>query len=138
MKIHSRHLAITISFLILVGCVGGGKKGQSVQSSVSPAAVEQSPAQICQAVQENQVRANDYYINKSITLSGQVRSINEGYLPRFRIYLLANTVHVHASTQNLEQVKQLNVGQNARVSGVVESVAYKYDGCSITLKNAVF
>ena len=94
--------------------------------------------QICQAAQDNRVRANDYYANKVLSITAEVRSINEGFQPRYRVYMKADKIHVHAETENQLAAKQLSKGKTTNVIGNIKDVSYDYQGCSVTLKDARF
>jgi hypothetical protein len=100
--------------------------------------VSESLPQICQAAKENKARANDYYSKKRYSTSGEVRTINEGFQPKYRVYIRSGKVSIHAGTDSLAATKQLSVGKSTTVSGVITDVSYDYQGCSVTLRDATF
>lgn len=127
-------LALVIPLLALAGCAALDQVAKDVQKATAP----ESLPQICQAAKDNQVRANGLYANKGLAVSGEVRSVTEGFQPRYRVFLRSGQVSVHAGTDNKLNVTQLSTGKTARVSGVVSDVSYDYNGCSISLKDATF
>lgn len=104
----------------------------------APSMTDQSISQICKAADENKVRANSFYGGKGLSITAEVRSVNEGFKPRYRVYLTAGKVRVHAESNDLHAVSMLSSGNSVRVSGTVGDLDYDYQGCSITLKNANF
>lgn len=134
MKLHYRSLMILAAFSI-GGCV--------VTDPIVPKAtviptLSETTLQICKAASENNVRANSLYTNKMFSVSGEVRSVNEGFQPRYRVYLRSGNVGIHAGTENKIRASQLTVGKTARASGIITSVSTDYTGCSISLKDATF
>ena len=124
---------------LLSGCVELERSVVNNQIATPPPSdIMDSLPQICQAAKDNRVSANDFYNNKGLSVSGNVMSINEGYKPRYRVYLKAGNIHVHAGTENQVNVKQLTVGRKATVDGTITDVSYDYQGCSIALKDASF
>jgi hypothetical protein len=130
--------------LFLAGCAPLEQAGREIKSEkqIQPVTTQEvakeTLPQICQAAKDNRVRANDYYSNKGLAVTGEVKSVNEGFQPHYRVYMKAGTVHVHAGTENLAAAKQLTVGKTTKVMGVITDVSYGYDGCSISLKDATF
>ena len=131
-------LALVIPLLALAGCAALDQVAKDVQKATAPVMLTESLPQICQAAKDNQVRANGLYANKGLAVSGEVRSVTEGFQPRYRVFLRSGQVSVHAGTDNKLNVTQLSTGKTARVSGVVSDVSYDYNGCSILLKDATF
>ena len=131
-------LALVIPLLALAGCAALDQVAKDVQKATAPVMLTESLPQICQAAKDNQVRANSLYANKGLAVSGEVRSVTEGFQPRYRVFLRSGQVSVHAGTDNKLNVTQLSTGKTARVSGVVSDVSYDYNGCSISLKDATF
>ena len=71
-------------------------------------------------------------------ITGEVRSINEGFQPRYHVYIKAGKISVHAGTENFVSAKQLTVGKMTTVVGAITDVSHDYQGCSMALKNAIF
>ncbi len=88
--------------------------------------------------QNNQVQANSTYVGKGLAMTGEVRSVNEGFQPHYRVLLKAGQVSIHAGTDNKANVTALTVGKTARASGVITDVSYDFNGCAISLKDATF
>ena len=86
--------------------------------------------------QNNQVQANSTYVGKGLAMTGEVRSVNEGFQPHYRVLLKAGQVSMHAGTDNKANVTALTVGKTARASGVITDVSYDFNGCAISLKDA--
>lgn len=126
------------SILALAGCAGLDQAVKSVQTATARTVVKDTLPQICQAAKDNRVRANDFYANKGLSATGEVRSINEGFQPHYRVYMTAGKISVHAGTENQSAVKQLTVGKTATVVGTITEVSYDYQGCSVALKDATF
>lgn len=137
MKLLSKALPIA-GILALAGCVTLDQAVKDIQTATAPAVTKDTLPQICQAAKDNRVRANDFYVNKGLSISGEVMSINEGFQPRYRVYLKAGKIAVHAGTENQFAVKQLTVGKTANVTGTITDVSYDYQGCSVALKDARF
>jgi outer membrane murein-binding lipoprotein Lpp len=146
MKITAK-LLFSLSIISLTGCATleqMPKATSSVQAErpiISQAAeevVKESLPQICQAAKENKVRANEYYAKKRYSTSGEVRTINEGFQPKYRVYIRSGKVSIHAGTDNLNATRQLSVGKSTTVSGVITDVSYDYQGCSVSLKESTF
>lgn len=78
----------------------------------------------CHAAKDNQVRANDFYANKSMVATGEVRLISDGYKPRYRVLLKSDQIAIHAGTDNQFAVKQLNVGKQTNVTGTITDVSF--------------
>ncbi|MEX3547681.1 MAG: hypothetical protein VB125_00325 [Burkholderia sp.] len=138
MKSLNKCFAVAIPLLALSGCVALDQTVKSIPQAAAPVAITESLPQICQAAKNNQVRANDLYANKGLSISGEVRSVKEGFKPRYRVFMRVGQISVHAGTENQLNVTQLSVGKTAQVSGVVTDVAYDYNGCAISLKDATF
>jgi hypothetical protein len=138
MKSFNKCFAVATSFLALSGCVALDQAVKSLPQAAAPVMITESLPQICQAAKSNQVRANGTYANKSLAVSGEVRSVKEGFQPRYRVFMRSGQISIHAGTENQLNVSQLSVGKTARVSGVVTDVSYDYNGCSISLKDATF
>lgn len=125
------------SLVILSGCANITLP--VIPTSVPPVTVKEPVSQICKETDENQVKANQYYTGKSITISAEVISVSERFNPRYRIYMReGKKLHIHAGTDNQAQVMRLTNGKRATVTGVIDNLAYEYDGCSIRLKNPEF
>lgn len=137
MKLLIKTLSI-FTILNLAGCAGLDQVVKNVQTATAPALVKETLQQICKAAKDNSVRTNDSYANRGISVTGEVRSINEGFQPRYRVYMKVDKISVHAGTENLVAVKQLTVGKMATVVGTITSVSYDYQGCSVALKDATF
>jgi hypothetical protein len=137
MKLLTKTLPI-IGILVLAGCAELNQSVKNVQTPTVPSTSQETLPQICQAAKENRVKANDFYVNKGLSATGVVRSINEGFQPHYRVYMNADKINVHAGTENSSSVKQLTVGKMATVVGTITSVSYDYQGCSVALKDATF
>lgn len=124
--------------LALTGCVTLDKAVRDIHSATAPAVINDTLPQICQAVKDNRVRANDYYVGKVLSTSGEVASINEGFQPRYRVFMKSGKINVHAGTENQFAIKQLTVGRPAYVTGTITDVSYDFYGCSVALKDARF
>lgn len=120
------------------GCAQLDQAMKDVQAITAPPQVKETLPQICQAAKDNPVRANGLYVNKSLAISGEVAAINEGFQPRYRVYLKAGKIAVHAGTDNKLAVQQLTVGRAAQVVGTITDVSFDYQGCSVALKDARF
>lgn len=138
MKLLNRYSAIAISLLALSGCAALDQAVKDVQQATAPVVITESLPQICQAAKDNPVRANDLYGNKNLATSGKVSVIREGFQPRYRVLVYSGKIAVHAGTDNQLSIKHLSTGQTVRVSGVVTDVAYDFNGCSVSLKDATF
>lgn len=134
MKLLNLSLTILAAFSI-VGCVA---IDQSVPKATVISTVSETALQICRAASENNVRANSLYANKMFSTTGEVRTVNEGFQPRYRVYLRSGNVAIHAGTENKIGVSQLTVGKTVRASGIITAVSNDYSGCSISLKDATF
>ncbi|SDY50869.1 hypothetical protein [Nitrosomonas halophila] len=119
--------AFALPILALTGCV-----------ALDPVMVTETLPQICQAAKNNQVQANSTYVGMSLTMTGEVRSVNEGFQPRYRVLLKAGKVSIHAGTDNKASVTALTVGKTARASGIITDVSNDFNGCAISLKDATF
>lgn len=134
MKLFNLSLTVLAAFS-MVGCVA---IDQSVPKATVISTVSETASQICRTASENNVRANSLYANKMFSATGEVRSINEGFQPRYRVFLRSGNVAIHAGTDNRTGASQLTVGKTARASGIITSVSNDYSGCSISLKDATF
>ncbi len=133
-------LALALPFLSLAGCATLNQAAQDIQkaTTTAPVMVTQTLPQICQDAKSNQVRANSVYVGQGISITGEVRSVNDGYKPRYRVLLKSGQVWVHAGTDSQASVTALTVGKQARTSGVITDVSNDYNGCAISLKDATF
>ncbi len=138
MKPFNKYFAVTLSLLALSGCVALDQTIKSIPSVAAPVTITESLSQICQAAESNQVRANTLYVDKRFSVSGEVRSVKEGFQPRYRVFMKAGQVSVHAGTENKANVTALSVGKSARASGVITDVSHDFNGCSISLKDTNF
>jgi len=125
-----KRFAFSLTILVLTGCIA--------LEPISPIMVTETLPQICQAAKSNQVRANSTYVGMGLTIVGEVRTINEGFKPRYRVLLKAGQVSIHAGTDNESSVTALTIGNTARASGVITDVSNDYNGCSISLKDSTF
>ncbi|EDC6278213.1 hypothetical protein GAW19_21955 [Salmonella enterica subsp. enterica serovar Enteritidis] len=131
--------ALTAAGLVaLTGCAALDQIAQDMQEVTAPVMITEALPRICQVAKDNKVRANELYVNKGLSASGEVRSVTEGFQPRYRVFMKAGDVAIHAGTEKSQQVTHLRTGKVARVSGVVTDVTYDYQGCSIALKDATF
>lgn len=137
MKLPTKVLAAS-SFIALTGCVTLEQIAQDMQEATAPVMITEALPRICQVAKDNKVRANELYVNKGLSASGEVRSVTEGFQPRYRVFMKAGDVSIHVGTEKSQQVTHLRTGKVARVSGVVTDVTYDYQGCSIALKDATF
>jgi hypothetical protein len=138
MKSFNKCFAVSFSLLALSGCVALDQAIKDVQKATAPVMITESLPQICQAAKSNQVRANELYANKGLSITAEVRLVKEGFQPRYRVFMRSDQISIHAGTESLLNVTQLSVGKTARVSGTVSDVDYDYSGCSISLKDAKF
>ena len=137
MELLSKAVAIA-GIMALSGCVTLDRAVKNVQTATAPAATTDTLPQICQAAKDNRIRANDYYANKGLSISGEVMWVNEGFKPRYRVYMKAGKINIHAGTDKQYAVKQLTVGRTANVFGTITDVSYDFQGCSVALKDAMF
>ena len=137
MKVSSLFLMAGVS-IALSACGTLDQTIKDAQMAVRPALIRDTLPQICHAAKDNQVRANDFYANKSMVATGEVRLISDGYKPRYRVLLKSDQIAIHAGTDNQFAVKQLNVGKQTNVTGTITDVSFGYQGCSIMLKDASF
>jgi len=138
MNVPKKVLSVSMSLLVLSGCVALDQSVKGIQNATKPTMITDSLPQICQEAKSNKVRANEIYRDKGLAISGVVRSVNEGFQPRYRVYMKADQIGIHAGTDNQANVTGLSAGATARVSGVITDVSYDFNGCSISLKNATF
>lgn len=149
MKLLNGYSAVTIALLTLSGCTALDQAViKDVKQPPAPTVITESLSQICQAAKGNPVRANAIYGNKSLTTSGKIKGISEGFQPRYRVLIInkaargttadPDMISIHAKTENPLHIKQLSNGQTSRVSGVVDDVSHDFNGCSISLKDATF
>jgi hypothetical protein len=138
MKVIRKLFVIALPIAVLAGCANLEQTVQQIQKATAPVAIEQTLPQICQAAKENKVRANGLYVHKMLSISGEVRSIKEGFQPRYRVYLRSGNISIHAGTENTSVANSLTTGRTVRASGVVTDVDFDYNGCSITIKDATF
>ncbi len=124
--------------VVLTGCAALDQIAQDIQTATAPVMVSETLPQICQAAKNNQVQANSIYIGKGLAMTGEVRSVNEGFQPRYRVLLKSGQVSIHAGTNNKASVTTLTVGKQARASGVITDVSHDFNGCSISLENTTF
>ncbi len=127
-----------VTVVTLTGCATLDQINKDVRNATAARTVTAEPAKdglpkICQAAKENRVRANDYYVKKSLSVTGEVRSVNEGFKPRYRIYLLSGDISIHAETESPTAAKQVTVGKNTKIFGTITDVAYDFQGCSISI-----
>lgn len=130
--------ALTLPILTLAGCAALDQVAKDIQKSTAPVMVTDTPPQICQAAKNNKIQANNLYVGKRLSVTGEVQSINEGFKPRYRVLLSTGKVWVHAGTENMANVTALAVGKTYRASGVITDVSYGFDGCAIALKDSIF
>lgn len=131
-------LALALPILALAGCAALDQVAKDIQKATAPVMVTESLPQICQAAKNNQVQANSTYVGKGLAMTGEVRSVNEGFQPRYRVLLKSGQVSIHAGTDNKASVTALTVGKTARASGVITDVSNDFNGCAISLKDATF
>lgn len=131
-------VVIALPIAALSGCANLEQTMQQIQKATAPVAIEKTLPQICQDAKANKVRANGLYVNKMLSVNGEVRSINEGFQPRYRVYLRSGNISIHAGTENTSVASSLTTGRTVRASGVVTDVDFDYNGCSITIKDATF
>lgn len=133
-----KRFALALPILTLAGCAALDQVTKDIQKFTAPVMVSETLPQICQAAKNNQVQANSIYIGKGLAMTGEVRSVDEGFQPRYRVLLKSGQVSIHASTNNKASVTSLTVGQPARASGVITDVSHDFNGCSISLKDTTF
>lgn len=128
------------ALLSLAGCAGLEQATKDVQkvATPTPATIEESLPQICRAAKDNSVRANETYVNKRLSTSGEILSISEGYSPRYRVLMKAGDINIHAGTETQNGVKQLSAGTTTEVLGTITAVTVDFYGCSIALEDATF
>lgn len=126
----------------LAGCIPMEQtiKDTPTIATPAPATIKESLPQICRDAKENAVRANDMYINKGLSASGEIKSIKDGYSTdaRYWVFIYAGDVKIHAGTNNENSVKRLSTGTTTQVVGTITSVTYDFYGCSIALHDATF
>lgn len=113
------------------------QNGTLTTGTQEQAVISEPLSGICAQAERNAVRSNDLYVNKAISINGEVRSVKESYQPRYRVYMKSGTVSVHAGT-DVNNISHLNVGQKTTVTGVIKSINHDFNGCSIALKDAKF
>ncbi|EDB8709779.1 hypothetical protein BCQ47_21510 [Salmonella enterica subsp. enterica serovar Schwarzengrund] len=133
-----KRFALALPVLALAGCAALDQVAKDIQKATAPVMVTETIPQICQAAKNNQIQANSNYVGKGLAITGQVRSVNEGIQPRYRVLLKAGQVSIHAGTENKANVTALSVGKSARASGVITDVSHDFNGCSISLKDTNF
>jgi len=84
------------------------------------------------------VKANEQYVNRGMSIRGEVRNIRESFQPRYRIYIVADQINVHAGTDNSSEVLQLKTGTTTTAIGIVENVSYDFNGCAVQLIETSF
>jgi len=131
-------LTLALPILALAGCVTLDQVAKDTQKATAPVMVTDSLSQICQAAENNQVRANQTYVGKSLSITGEVRLVSEGFQPRYRVLLKSGKVSIHAGSNNKASVTALTIGKTARASGVITDVSDDFNGCSISLKDTTF
>lgn len=136
MIVTKNRLILSTSLFILSGCANITLP--VITPPAPPITVKESVSQICKAADENEVRATEYYSGKLMTITGKVESITERFNPRYRIYMMAGKVHIHASTDNQQYAMKLNTGKQATVTGTIYEVTNNHRGCAISLKEAKF
>ena len=134
MKMFNEFIASVFVLATLSGCA---TLNQTTKVP-TPTEINTPLPDICQEAKNNSVKANSLYTNKGLSINAEVRTVNEGFQPRYRVFLLAGNIAVHAGTENKSNVESLSKGKTVTASGVVTEVSHDYRGCSITLKNATF
>jgi hypothetical protein len=102
-------LALALPILALAGCAALDQVAKDIQKATAPVMVTDTLPQICQAAKNNQVQANSTYVGKGLAMTGEVRSVNEGFQPHYRVLLKAGQVSIHAGTDNKANVTALTV-----------------------------
>lgn len=147
MKTNSKKKLICIlsmsCVLTLSGCITMDGMSKNIQALTSPAMTKDTPSQICQMAKDNQVRASDTYAKSGFSATGKVTSINDRALPpRYSVLIdISNKITVAASTDSLNSVKDLTIGNPVKVAGTIASISNtgdKYLGCMIHLRNSSF
>ena len=99
-----------------------------------------SLAQICKEVKTNELRANDRYEGKGLTVKGKISIIEHD-----RLQIDVGKVFIAVYPKNKQALKHVSMGQTITVTGVIESVflgyydyTLKYNPCGIRLKDATF
>lgn len=137
MTLSNKKLIASYGLVVLSGCANITLPVMPIPAP--PIVVKESISQICKSTDENQVRANQQYSGKSITLTADVVSVNEQFKPRYSIYMTTGKkVHIHAGTDNQSFAMKLTNGKQATVTGIIENLNYDYSGCSISLKDSKF
>ncbi len=129
--------------LTLSGCITMDSMTKNLQALTSPALTNDTPSKICQMAKDNQVRATETYANSGFSATGKVTSISDSaFPPRYSVLIdISNKVKVGASTDSLNSVKDLTIGNPVKVTGTITSISNtgdKYLGCMIHLKNSSF
>ncbi len=129
--------------LALSGCITMDGMTKNLQALTSPAMTKDTPSQICQMAKDNQVRASDSYANSGFSATGKVTSINDRALPpRYSVQIeVSNKITVAASTDSLNSIRDLTIGNPVKVVGTIASISNtgdKYLGCMIHLRNSSF
>lgn len=142
MTLFSRALPFGIVFA-LSGCAGLDQAIKDMEAAMpspntAPALIEESPLSICREAKDNQARANELYVGRGLSINGKVVSVNEGYQPRYRVYLKAGSVAVHAGTDDPAAIRNLTAGNSTNVRGTITDITHDYQGCSVALENASF
>jgi len=138
-------LALLVPILAFSGCASLDQVAYTIQKIIGPVMVNDTPSQICQATKDNEVRANNTYSGKGISVNGKIISITDddvsymlgSVLPRYTVTLEAGTALIHARTDNKAKVTALTVGNSVHVSGTMTNVSLLkvLNGCSISLED---
>ncbi len=139
------HMALTVvGIFTLSGCADLDQALKDIQKAgatpakPAPTLIDDTLPQICQAAKDNPVKANEQYVNRGMSIRGEVRNIRESFQPRYRIYMVADQINVHAGTDNSSEVLQLKTGTTTTAIGIIENVSYDFNGCAVQLIETSF
>ena len=138
-------VVVFVSLVALSGCAELEQISQEMQKATTqmsqataPAMIDHPVSQICKAAEDNKVRADSLYGGKRLTVTAEVRSVNQRVNPRYAVFLEGEGFDVYATTNDLRAVSVLTSGNKVNVSGVVGQVTNIYPACAIYLDNATF
>jgi hypothetical protein len=132
-----RTLLSTTSFaavMQLSGCASFDTITNQLQTAIGPAKTTATPTQICQDFAENQIRARDLYVGKSLSVTGPVRTIDDGGV----VVSVTDSIDIRSRGVNYDALKKFNVGKTATISGRIDYVSKLGRSCNIILMNSGF
>lgn len=129
-------VVLLLVFFGLSGCAQLDQISQNLQQATAPVTVTESLSKICQDIDENKIRANEYYKNKTLSATGEISLISK-HSNGYTVLIESGPATIHADTPYKQKIINLSTGTTVSVSGVISRVDFIV-GCSISLKNATF